>query len=402
MLTLTIQSPQSRSSVSAPACCVRDGHGGDKLIGSGIPRAAEGGPDEENQPGHRCRADSDNPLSAGAALGALRRQPWRVALGAAIVLALLLSIFWPPRAVSVVPPAPTRYLDDRAGLLSPGFAAAKNQYLEYLSRTARIAHVNIVILPSAPDGDVEAFSIQAATAWKIGAGGVDNGLALFVFPAQHQLRLEVGYGLESVITDAQASSLLSEVVVPAFARGQYETGLEDFLSTLNRMLEASEAAQRRAAQSIDLMPFVAKVLRTSPRAGRMIWRRFVEADTPTRFAMSLFGAIPAGLALYALAGIAAAIPAIVMLPWRLYSSPTLRAGTAGVGEQFSPRNFFARPPPFVVSVFNELQLGTVVNAAYLMAALVVGIALLFAGAGWFMEGLGKFGGAGATISWPTL
>lgn len=343
------------------------------------------------------------PAPAGAtALGSLWARPWLIALATAAALAALVSSLWQRPAPVVVPTAPTRYLDDRAGLLSPQFVAAKNQYLEYLSRTARIAQINVVILPPSPVPDVEAFSIQATTTWKIGAAGVDNGLALFVFPGNRQLRLEVGYGLESTITDAQASSLLAEEVVPAFARGQYERGIEDFLSALNKMLESSEAAQRRAAQSVELIPFVLKVLRTSPSVARMVWHRFVAADTPTRLAMSLFGAILAGLALYALAGIAAAVPAIVLLPWRLYASPTLRGGMAGVGEQFSPRNFFARPPPFAVSVFNELQLAPIVNAAYMLAGIVAGIALLFAGAGWFMEGLGKFGGAGATISWPHL
>lgn len=340
------------------------------------------------------------PLAASTVFASARSSRWLIALALAAAFAVLLSIALKRPAPVVVSAAPTRYLDDRAGLLSPAFVAAKNQYLEYLSRTVRIANVNVVILPPAPVPDVEAFSIAAATAWKIGAGGADNGLALFIFPGNHQLRLEVGYGLEYALTDAQASSLLNEQVVPAFARGQYETGIEDFLSALDRLLTSSEAAEHRAAQAIELLPFVMKVLRTSPGAARMVWHQFAVADTATRFAMSLFGAILAGLVLYALTGIVLAIPAIVLLPWRIWASPTLRAGWASVGEQFSAPNFFKRPPLALISLFNELQLGAIVNAAYLLAGIVAGIALLFAGAGWFLEGLGKFGGAGATINWP--
>jgi uncharacterized protein len=322
-----------------------------------------------------------------------------VTLALAGALAVLVALFWQRPAPVAVPPAPTHYLEDRAGLLSAPFVAAKNQYLEYLSRTARIAQVNVVILPREPVPDVEGYSIVAATAWKIGAGGADNGLALFVFPGNRQMRLEVGYGLEYVLTDAQASSLLNEVVAPAFARGQFETGIEDFLSAIDKLLTSSEAADHRAVQAIELMPFVMKVLRTAPAAGRLAWQQFVAADRGTRLVMALFGSIVLGLALYALTGIALAIPAIVLLPWRIRASPTLRAGWAAAREQFSPRNFLARPPPAVISLFNELELGTVANGLYLLAALVFGIALLFAGAGWFMEGLGRFGGAGATIGW---
>ncbi|HMA08731.1 MAG TPA: TPM domain-containing protein, partial [Ramlibacter sp.] len=186
------------------------------------------------------------PLAAGMVLGVSRSTRWLIALALAAAFAVLLSIALQRPAPIVVPPAPTHYLDDRAGLLSPGFVAAKNQYLEYLSRTLRIANVNVVILPPAPVPDVEAFSIAAASAWKIGARGADNGLALFVFPGNRQMRLEVGYGLEYAFTDAQASSLLNEQVVPAFARGQYETGIEDFLSALDKLLTSSEAAEHRA------------------------------------------------------------------------------------------------------------------------------------------------------------
>src|SRR5512140_87472 len=340
------------------------------------------------------------PLAASAVLGGSRSTRGLIALALAAAFAVVLSVALQRPAPVVVPPAPTHYLDDRAGLLSPGFVAAKNQYLEYLSRTMRIANVNVVILPPAPVPDVEAFSIEAASAWKIGARGADNGLALFVFPGNRQMRMEVGYGLEHALTDAQASSLLNEQVVPAFARGQYETGIEDFLSALDKLLTSSEAAEHRAAQSIELLPFVMKVLRTSPSAARMVWYECVLADTGTRFAMALFGAVLAGLVLYALAGILLAIPAIVLLPWRIRASPTLRAGWAGVSEQFSAANFIKRPPPVLVSLFNELELGTVVNALYLLAGLVGGIAFLFATSGWFMEGLGRFGGAGATIGWP--
>ena len=336
----------------------------------------------------------------GAALAVAGRKPWLTALAAAVILALLVSVFWERRTVPV-PEAPARYLDDRAGMVSPQFAAAKNQYLEYLSRTARIAQINIVILPHAPSADIEDFSISAASAWKIGAGGVDNGLALFVFRDERKLRLEVGYGLESVITDADASHLLTQVVVPAFGRGQFEAGIEDFLHVLNKTLESSEAASRRAAQSIEFIPSVLKVLRIAPTVGRKAWHGFVLADIQGRFVISLFGLILLGLATYAMACIAAAVPAIVMLPWRVYGSPTLRGATlSAIGEQFSPRNFLARPPPFLVGVVDDLRLGAIVNAAYMVAGIAVGLALLSVGSGLFMDGLGKFGGAGATISWP--
>lgn len=326
-----------------------------------------------------------------------------IGLAMVAAVAALAAILVQRPAADPLPPTPAHYLEDQANLLSPEFAAAKNQYLEYLSRTARIAQINIVILPRAPSGDIEEFTIRATTAWKIGAAGVDNGLALFVFRDDRKLRLEVGYGLEPVITDAVANRLLTEVLAPAFGRGQFESGIEDFLDILNKMLESSEAANHRASQAIDMIPFVANVLRNSPNFGRKVGQAFVEADTGARIGMSLFGLIFAGLLVYALVGVLRGIAAIIMLPWRLYSSPSLRSVTlAKLSEQFSPRNFFAQPPPLLISLFSELQLAPIANAAYMLLGIMVGIAFLFAGSSMFVGGLGQLGGGGATASWPAI
>ena len=335
------------------------------------------------------------------ALALVRRSAWLVALVVVGLLAVLASIFVQRPAALQTPAAPTHYLDDQAGLLSPQFAAAKEQYIEYLSRTVRIAQINIVILPRVPSGDLEDFTIRAATAWKIGSGEADNGLILFIFRDDHKLRLEVGYGLEAVITDVVAHRLLEEQLVPAFSRGQFETGVEDFLDVLDKTLESSEAASHRAAPYAAMLPFVMNVLKSSPRLALQVWRTFVAADTEGRIVLSLFGLVLFGLFGWALIGIAAGIPALLMLPWRLYSSQTLRtARTAAVMEQFRPRNFFARPPPFLKSLFVELQLAAAVNAIYMLTAIVVGIAFLFVGSSFLIGGLGHYGGAGASLSWP--
>ena len=325
---------------------------------------------------------------------------WLLALATLVTCAVLVSLLFQRPDPVAIPQPPARFMEDRARLVSPAFAAAKNQYLEHLSRTMRVAHINVVILPRAPSPDIEEFSVRAATAWKIGAAGADNGLALFVFRQERVVRLEVGYGLESVITDAIASRLLAQTIVPAFARGQYESGLDDFLDLLNRTLEASEAAERRASQSIGMISFVMTVLRNAPDIAHKVWRTFLEAETQARIVISLFALTLAALAVQAVAGILPAVPAILLLPWRLYTSRTLRSATPGsIREQFSAKNFFARPPPVFVDLADELQLEAIVKAAYILAGVVTGIALLFVGSGLFMDGLGRFGGAGATLMW---
>ena len=225
----------------------------------------------------------------------------------AVVVAVLVALAWQRPVLEPAPAAPAQYLDDQAGLLSPAFVAAKNQYIEHLSRTMKIAQINVVILPRVPGGSVEDFTIRAATAWKLGAAGVDNGLLLFIFRDERLLRLEVGYGLEAVIPDALAERLLAEQLVPAFSRGQYETGVEDFLDVLDKTLEASEAASHRAAPYAAMIPFVLNVLRNAPRIAAQAWSLFVQADTQGRMVLGLFASALAASLAWALVGIAAGI-----------------------------------------------------------------------------------------------
>ena len=319
----------------------------------------------------------------------------------AVVVAVLVALAWQRPVLEPAPAAPAQYLDDQAGLLSPAFVAAKNQYIEHLSRTMKIAQINVVILPRVPGGSVEDFTIRAATAWKLGAAGVDNGLLLFIFRDERLLRLEVGYGLEAVIPDALAERLLAEQVVPAFSRGQYETGVEDFLDVLDKTLEASEAASRRAAPYAAMIPFVLNVLRNAPRIAVQAWSLFVQADTQGRMVLGLFASALAASLAWALVGIAAGIVPLVCLPVRLLKSTTLRTlDSPAVRAQFTAKNFFARPPPVFKTLAQELQLGEIFNAVYLLTGAVVGIAFLFVGSSILIGGLGHFGGAGATLGWP--
>ena len=312
----------------------------------------------------------------------------------AVVVAVLVALAWQRPVLEPAPAAPAQYLDDQAGLLSPAFVAAKNQYIEHLSRTMKIAQINVVILPRVPGGSVEDFTIRAATAWKLGAAGVDNGLLLFIFRDERLL--------------------LAEQLVPAFSRGQYETGVEDFLDVLDKTLEASEAASRRAAPYAAMIPFVLNVLRNAPRIAVQAWGLYVQADTQgrmvfkrldqkafRRMVLGLFASVLAASLAWALVGIAAGIVPLVCLPLRLLKSTTLRTlGSAAVRAQFTAKNFFARPPPVFNTLAQELQLGEIFNAVYLLAGAVVGIAFLFVGSSILIGGLGHFGGAGATLGWP--
>lgn len=141
-----------------------------------------------------------------------------------------------------VPPAPTAWVTDRAGVLAPGDVARLDARLRDLER--RSGHQVIVALfPSLEGENLEDFTIRCAEAWKVGRSGFDDGLVFFAFIRDRRMRIEVGYGLEERIPDAVASRLLAEQVKPAFGRGDYAGGIEALATSLERIFAGEPLPQ---------------------------------------------------------------------------------------------------------------------------------------------------------------
>src|SRR5438105_4225727 len=83
----------------------------------------------------------------------------------------------------------------------------------------------ILIVPSTKPEPIEAYSIRVAEAWKIGRKGQDNGVVFLIAKDDRKLRLEVGYGLEGVLTDAASRRIIAETVTPFFRQNQFAAGI---------------------------------------------------------------------------------------------------------------------------------------------------------------------------------
>jgi uncharacterized protein len=121
------------------------------------------------------------------------------------------------------------YVSDFAGVLSP---QAKQQ-LEALCKEldekthAQLAIVTVKALQGRP---IEDFSIDLATKWGIGYKGgprdakADQGILLLLAIDDREDRIEVGYGLEPIITDGRAGSILRSMT-PNLRNGDYDGAL---------------------------------------------------------------------------------------------------------------------------------------------------------------------------------
>jgi len=136
---------------------------------------------------------------------------------------LLFLIFASAPAVSLEVPGLQGYVNDYAGLIAPEAKAKLENDLRAFEQSDS-TQVVILTIPSLEGEDLEGFSIRVATTWKIGQQTKDNGVLLLVSKQERKIRIEVGKGLEGVLTDLLSGRIIDLVIKPNFKRGDYSGG----------------------------------------------------------------------------------------------------------------------------------------------------------------------------------
>ncbi len=135
-----------------------------------------------------------------------------VSLGSVLLIA---SITFPKLTGRVV---------DEAGILSPN---TKLELVKLIRKSEKKSSNQIVVvtLKSLQGQSISDYGYQLGRHWGIGQKGKDNGVLLIVAPNERKVRIEVGYGLESRLTDALSSMIIHNDILPYFKRGDYDGGI---------------------------------------------------------------------------------------------------------------------------------------------------------------------------------
>ena len=126
--------------------------------------------------------------------------------------------------VANLPPMPSDYVTDLAGIIDPGVRQQLNGYLQELERKTS-AQMLVLTVPSLNGQDIDDYSMSVVQKWKPGQKGKDNGVLLLVSLKDRRYRFEVGYGLEGALPDSFVGTLGREYLVPNFKKGDYSAGI---------------------------------------------------------------------------------------------------------------------------------------------------------------------------------
>ncbi|WP_157216711.1 TPM domain-containing protein [Flavisphingomonas formosensis] len=171
------------------------------------------------------------------------------------------GLFWPlllllcfcavlPAQAQTFPPL-TGHVVDQANILTPEQRAALDARLQAQEKQSghQLVVATIADLQGYP---IEDYGYRLGRSWAIGQKGLNDGLILIVAPKDRRVRIEVGYGLEPVVTDALSSVIINSQIVPAFKAGDMAGGINAAVDALSGLIKLPpDQAQARAKAMVD-------------------------------------------------------------------------------------------------------------------------------------------------------
>ena len=167
-----------------------------------------------------------------------------------LLLAVLLLALASAAQAQTFPKFDDKGVVDAANILTPQQEQALSQKL-IAQKQASGRSLVVATIPDLQGYDIADYGYRLGRAWGIGDKD-SNGALLIVAPAERKLRIEVGYGLEGILTDALSSQIIRTVIAPRFKAGDMAGGIDagvDAITTLLALPPDQARAQAAKAEA---------------------------------------------------------------------------------------------------------------------------------------------------------
>lgn len=167
-------------------------------------------------------------------------------MNAKLRFALIFTIFlaFPIFSANFKIPSQTAWIMDEADVIDSQTKAELESYLENLDEKAgaQIAVLTVTSLEEAAGSGttIEEYANEVFEKWKLGQAGKDNGVLLLVSVDDRKLRIEVGYGLEGVLTDTKCGIIIRKFITPYFKEGGYAKGIKSGIEAIAGYVSGDE------------------------------------------------------------------------------------------------------------------------------------------------------------------
>jgi uncharacterized protein len=120
---------------------------------------------------------------------------------------------------------PINYLSDYAQIIPDGDEPRINSMIRQYKKLTGI-EIAILTVPTLGDEiDIDSYAQVMFDQWGIGEAGENNGILILISSVDELLRLQPGYGLEELLTDADSRHIEDTYMVPLFSQGKWTEGV---------------------------------------------------------------------------------------------------------------------------------------------------------------------------------
>jgi len=165
------------------------------------------------------------------------------------------------QSLQPIPPLTTRVTDLTGTLTAEQQSLLEEKLAAFEARKG--AQVVVLVVPTTAPEEISQYSIRVVMKWMLGRKNIDDGALLLVSKNDHDLRIEVGKGLEGALTDLTSHRIIAESIVPLFQQGDFYGGINAGLDQMLRVIEGEplpkpdlEWQQQSARSVFHLIPFL--------------------------------------------------------------------------------------------------------------------------------------------------
>jgi uncharacterized protein len=155
-----------------------------------------------------------------------------------------------PAGAQTFPQLTSRVVDDAKILDIPTEAELDKKLADLEAKTTR--QLVVVTVPSLEGYDIADYGYRLGRHWGIGQKKENNGALLIVAPIERKVRIEVGYGLEGLLTDAMTSVVIQNAILPSFRAGDFPGGISKGVDDLIKILTGDEDYAAQAQKDVHI------------------------------------------------------------------------------------------------------------------------------------------------------
>jgi uncharacterized protein len=131
------------------------------------------------------------------------------------------------------------FINDYTGTISSEWKSRMNELALKVEKDTG-CEIAVAVIDNLQGMEIEEYAVKLFEKWGIGKKAQDNGILLLISIQDKALKIEVGYGLEGIITDLEAKRIIDDVIIPRFKLNDYNTGIYNGIAEIANLIYAEQ------------------------------------------------------------------------------------------------------------------------------------------------------------------